>query len=325
MTTRICSIPDCDRTYRARGLCASHYQRLRKYGDPQADKPLRAHAEKPCATTGCTKAALTRGLCPSHYMAHRSRQQAYGRWESSHVDAQPVREHILALLAAGISNRQLKRICGVSHNTIQVILTGRPERGSGPTKQVLRRTAEKLLAVPVPDIPWKTVADGRPVPAIGTTRRLRALVAIGYSQSDLARRLGILPTNATPLFAGTRDTVLASTARAVADLFNELQLTPGTSSRARNRAARLGWPLPLDWDEDRIDDPNHRIKRSTADDLRRSRGQEARQQAEVRKQRVIELTEQGWSAAAIAERLGVTDKTVVRDRNEHRHQDEEIA
>lgn len=34
MTTKRCSIEDCDRPLRAKGLCAAHYERLRKYGDP---------------------------------------------------------------------------------------------------------------------------------------------------------------------------------------------------------------------------------------------------------------------------------------------------
>jgi hypothetical protein len=31
---RLCSIPDCGKPARARGYCMTHYQRLKKYGDP---------------------------------------------------------------------------------------------------------------------------------------------------------------------------------------------------------------------------------------------------------------------------------------------------
>jgi hypothetical protein len=35
---RLCSIPDCGNPTNARGLCSSHYHRLRRYGDPLTPK-----------------------------------------------------------------------------------------------------------------------------------------------------------------------------------------------------------------------------------------------------------------------------------------------
>ncbi|AVI03694.1 helix-turn-helix DNA binding protein [Gordonia phage Confidence] len=213
---------------------------------------------RPCIEPGCDKPARTRGKCPACYERDRTRQKAYGRWESQHVDAQPVRKHVHALREAGISNKRLRELTGVSTNTIQVLMTGRPERGHGPSKKVLRRTADRILSVPVPEIAFAVASPGRAVPALGTTRRLQALVANGYSQRDLCRRLGwAWDTNATDLFLGRAQQVTAGRARAVAALFVELQMVPGTDVRARNRARAKGWLLPLDWDEDTIDDPNH--------------------------------------------------------------------
>lgn len=37
-TPRICSIPDCGKTAKARGWCEAHYLRWRKHGDPQAGR-----------------------------------------------------------------------------------------------------------------------------------------------------------------------------------------------------------------------------------------------------------------------------------------------
>ncbi|QAY05798.1 helix-turn-helix DNA binding domain protein [Gordonia phage Vasanti] len=197
-------------------------------------------------------------MCPACYERDRRRQKAYGRWESQHVEAQPVRDHIEKLRGAGISNSRLRELTGVSHNTIQVLMTGRPERGHGPTKKVLRRTADRILAVPVPELAFTVASPGRIVPALGTTRRLQALVANGYSQRELCRRLGwVWQGNATALFLGRAEYVVARRAREVADLFTQLQLVPGTDVRARNRARANGWPAPLDWDEDTIDDPDH--------------------------------------------------------------------
>ena len=195
-------------------------------------------------------------MCPAHYEQQRTRLKAYGRWENSYIPSEPVREHILELRSAGIGNKRLSKLCGVSHNTIQVILTGRPDRGTGPSKTVLRRTAEKILAVPVPATPHVLVSPGVKVSAVGTRRRLQALVALGYSRSELCRQLGIQVSNGHRIFMDDHLMVLASTARAVAELFNRLQLTPGSCSRALNEGRRRGWALPLAWDEDTIDDPN---------------------------------------------------------------------
>lgn len=34
MTTKTCSVENCDQPSKAKGLCAAHYERLRKYGNP---------------------------------------------------------------------------------------------------------------------------------------------------------------------------------------------------------------------------------------------------------------------------------------------------
>ncbi|MCF8605133.1 hypothetical protein L5I01_17400 [Gordonia sp. HY442] len=210
---------------------------------------------KRCSINGCDQPSFTRGQCKYHYNHNRTRQIVYGRWESGHVDAHPVRQHILALREKGIGNNRLCEITGVSHNTIQVIITGRPERGSGPSKKVMRQTAEKILAVPIPKYAFHAARNGRIVPALGTTRRLQALVAIGYNQRDLMRQLDwAWEGNHLNLFHGRIDSVSARKARDVAGLFAELAMTPGPSSRARNRGVKLGWAPPLAWDD--IDDPN---------------------------------------------------------------------
>lgn len=41
MSRNQCSVPDCTRDVEGRGLCASHYARWRRHGDPRADIPLR--------------------------------------------------------------------------------------------------------------------------------------------------------------------------------------------------------------------------------------------------------------------------------------------
>lgn len=43
---RLCSIPDCGKSYYAKGCCNKHYKRLKKYGDPEGKA-----ARGPCEST----------------------------------------------------------------------------------------------------------------------------------------------------------------------------------------------------------------------------------------------------------------------------------
>lgn len=207
----------------------------------------------------CSKCDLplrSRGLCNRHYEAHRRRMLAYGRWESQKVDAVPVRAHYRALLAAGMSRNQISRVSGVKPDQLDNLVRPRKGRGDQPARVVFKRTADRIMAVTVPDPTqvWRTAAEGQRVDPTGTARRLQALVAIGHSQRALAARLGVLEANMPPIVNGTR-LASAGMARKVAALFDELQLVPGTSVRARRMGERRGWVSSFAWDEDTIDDP----------------------------------------------------------------------
>lgn len=95
------------------------------------------------------------------------------------------------------------------------------------------------------------------VGSTGTARRLQALVALGYTQTYLWDRLtgDAKRHNLHHLLMHARPTVNATTARKVAELYDELSMTPGPSERARRKAAYYGWAPPLAWDEDEIDNP----------------------------------------------------------------------
>jgi hypothetical protein len=99
----------------------------------------------------------------------------------------------------------------------------------------------------------------RRVPKTGTTRRVRALARIGWSMVDIERTAGL---SAGMLSAGVlsksknRASVARATHLAVAAVYNSLWDKPGPSAWVRNHAARQGWPPPLAWDDDTIDDPD---------------------------------------------------------------------
>lgn len=260
---------------------------------------------------GCGRPRSRRGLCAAHYEQRRTRDAAYGRWETLYTDAFPVRAHVEALRAAGMGTRTIAEVAGVSRNNIQQLLLGRPERGQGPSRKMLARIAAKIMTVPVPQVPHAGVAGGAKVPAIGTVRRMQALVRFGYTRSDLADRLGITPSNATHLFRKNTAHVTAETALKVEALFAELQLVQGPSARAAAEGRRRRWPLPFDWDEETIDNPDATPQRHLP-----SEGRRDSEAVAVRRERVAALTAAGWSARRIAQHLRITDRTVQRDRIE---------
>jgi len=91
--------------------------------------------------------------------------------------------------------------------------------------------------------------------SIGTARRIRALVAIGYTQAELGRHIGMHESWVSKLTKGERPQVNAATVQRVGEVYDRLSMTPGTSESSKRRARSYGWAPPLAWDEDTIDDP----------------------------------------------------------------------
>ncbi|CAM3740083.1 hypothetical protein ACXYTP_19220 [Tsukamurella ocularis] len=241
-----------------------------------------------------------------------SRETAYGRWESGHVDAQPAREHVQKLIAAGIGIRRIAQLSGVGRKSVQQLLRGRTDRGTGPTKKLMRSTADKLLAVEVPAVTWRSAAAATPVDATGTRRRLQALIADGHTQLELAAAIGWSQQNLSPLVHGTGQ-VSADTARKVAALFDGLQMTPGSNAWARRRGAEFGWPLPMEWDEDAIDDPKVGPSRPELDEVPNQR-QAAAARVAALEEWLARPEQLRGTVEEFAAAHGVTARTVERDK-----------
>ncbi|MEU4640858.1 hypothetical protein [Micromonospora sp. NPDC023814] len=92
------------------------------------------------------------------------------------------------------------------------------------------------------------------VVSIGPTRRIRALVALGWNFRELARRAGYSRRTVQDVAYARRAVITVHTARWVSDLYERLSGTPGGSKYALVVAARYGWAPPAAWDN--IDDPN---------------------------------------------------------------------
>lgn len=275
--------------------------------------PIEPGRMKPCEKCGLEYFPLRRGYCHRCDMNRRSRVG----YECSYVDAAPARAHIRALVAAGVSLRGLATMAGVDRKRLHYILRGRRDRGAGPSQRITRTVADKILAVPVPESRLAVVAEGDLVDSVGTARRLQSLVAFGYSRDDLGRRMGYTggrascSGNISRLMDPALLTVRAGTARRAAALFCELQMVPGGSTRATTEGLRRGWPLPMDWDEESIDDPRAVTFRSGPPRLSRA---DIAEDIAQRQLRVVELTKLGLSASRIASELKVSVRQVVRDR-----------
>lgn len=64
-----CKEKNCDRPTSRRGYCSPHYQRLMKYGDPQAGGIFRDpdRQRKPCSIKGCDEHRYARTWCSLHW------------------------------------------------------------------------------------------------------------------------------------------------------------------------------------------------------------------------------------------------------------------
>ncbi|MFN2636833.1 MAG: helix-turn-helix domain-containing protein [Gemmatimonadaceae bacterium] len=180
------------------------------------------------------------------------------------VDAEIVRTHVLKLCATGLSYYQVADMAGVSRDTVSRFLYGKPSYGQAPTQRMTPRNAAALMAVQ----PW-SLPPGGFVPAVGTLRRLRALVAIGWPVGCIARRLEAHEERLRRLVAGIAGgQVTVSTARRVRAIYDELWdadpvaagVTRSASTFARRRAQAMGWLSPQAWDDDLIDLPDDALK-----------------------------------------------------------------
>jgi len=67
---RGCKIDGCDKPHNARGLCAMHYERWRRHGDPEHVERIPVD-KRVCAVDGCDKPYHAQGLCGTHYQSWR--------------------------------------------------------------------------------------------------------------------------------------------------------------------------------------------------------------------------------------------------------------
>ena len=186
-----------------------------------------------------------------------------GEWHPF-VDAQPARARVQQLQAGGLSLYSIAAMAGVRPNTL-VHLTGGTQ-GSKPAGRIRPETEAAILGLRVSrrSIPGRAMVD-----AAGAQRRIQALIALGWTRSQLAQRLGVKDTNLGTMLSRTH--VRAATAMAVHGLYDSLWATlPPEDTPLQAKWARLsredaaarGWPPLLAWDDGQLDRPDGRPARS---------------------------------------------------------------
>lgn len=261
-------IHSCDR-WRAKAAAKARGQAR----DAAVDRTPKECLHKRTTHVHGTHACYVLDACRCHpckdantaYERARIKAHAYGRF-NTFVDAEPVRDHIKALQAAGMGLKQIVAATNgaFSQGAMTRLMYGRlkkeTNRQEGPSRRIRTEHADALLAVRATTT---TLAAGALVDGTGTRRRLQALTAIGWSQTRIAERLGMTNRNLGRLIHG-HNPVTAATHRAVVALYDDLwdQAPPATNRSQRGSVTRSiayatahGWPPPMAWDDDSIDDP----------------------------------------------------------------------
>jgi hypothetical protein len=204
-----------------------------------------AYFKDHCRCAPCTRA----GRIHSKRVGYRTLTGTH-----TYVDATDARAHVEQLLEV-LTVGQIEQRSSVHRTAIRVLVGDFPGRPA--SKRITRTTRDALLAVR-PDRVGPE-ASGL-VDRSGTQRRLRALIALGWTARHLTRRLGMSSRTMGMLTADHGTPILASTRAKVAALYDELALVVPAPSRgttvARGIAHGRGWVPPLAWDDDTIDDPD---------------------------------------------------------------------
>ena len=206
-------------------------------------------------------------------------------------------DHVLTLRTAGLDDKTIKAEANVCCDVLYRIM-----RREGT---IHVKTEQRILSVPVPQHKNAPTKSRAYISALGTHRRLRALVAAGWYPSELARRLGKDRENLSQLLTGKRGTQVALyQADEVHALYAELAdqkpedhgVPHHYAQRARTQAAARGWAAPGYWDEEGFDNPDY-TPTSTDTELG------FRERAALRREEIIHFAWHGDTPEQILARL----------------------
>lgn len=211
---------------------------LPPHGTPGRGRGSRGGNRPACPCPPCRKAAAS-------YNKHVRYLASTGR--SRLVDAEPVRKHLHLLIANGDALSVLAEQLGRPRSTLASLANNKRHR-------ITRVLADDILAIR----PGRASAHNRSVPSIGSTRRMRALVALGHPVRTIADAAGMEYSTASYLLNGHPDTIHYELTQRVDRAYRLLSETTGTHVRSLRRAQREAFAPPAAWDEESIDDPQAR-------------------------------------------------------------------
>lgn len=197
----------------------------------------------------------------------RAKYTAYlrSRGRATKVDVAPVRAYLRKLhFVYGMSCAQLSLKCSLSQGSISEIIQGERIGDYGQLytiKEIFRENAESVMKIE-PEIPRER--GGARVNALGTTRRIQGLAALGYPVRWQGEQCGFVGQTFYLTAQGKREIVYFSTAYKIKCLYERYELdlhperhgiSPGKAKLARTYAERSEYVKPIYWDWDTIDDP----------------------------------------------------------------------
>jgi hypothetical protein len=195
-----------------------------------------------CLARECEDSVKCRGYCQKHYRRRLHSQPQALQW--GYVDATEARDHLATLRDLGWTWSQVGIASGLSVSVPFYVYTGRYGR-------LLHRTNAALLAVPL--VPTES---GRGSDCTGSRRRVQALQWMGWTLSEIGRRIG---TTGQTLQSQLRTSRMSyRRAAQIAAVYDELWDKPGPSRITATKARRWGYAPPSAWDD--IDNPLERPK-----------------------------------------------------------------
>ena len=221
----------------------------RRTGEPPHHETLTCYTDYRCRLPGCVERY-------NAWSRERERAIANGTWQPL-LDAEPIRQHLLKLHAAGITVGRVARLTGMSHRSVRSYTQHDYSNVAPRRRRVTQEVADRILAI--------NPEDHTPgyVNPIGSQRRVQALMAIGWPSIYTARAANIHPSNRNSIFSSP--TMRAATAQRIADAYNEMRhqepvrhgVRPVSAKRAKLHAADRRWPPPEYWDEVGAIDDEH--------------------------------------------------------------------
>lgn len=166
------------------------------------------------------------------------------RGSTSSLPSGPARRHLLSLRLGGMPDQMILDLTKLNLSDVETVANLR-------CTEITASISKAILGVTFHPSRGRAMTLG-----VGAQRRIRALVAMGYSVQALSELTGLSVPKLSTL---PSDQVVPSEVWSVInDVYDQISMTPGPDEQVRNAAREQGWATPLAWDDDEIDDPRAR-------------------------------------------------------------------